>query len=49
MPSRVCKVVCSSLELTQTQPLNTLPSRKIALALSSDRMSEMKNTVHFLD
>lgn len=47
-PSRVSRVVCRSLELVQTQPLNTLPSHKITLALSNDKMSEMKNVVHFL-
>ena len=47
-PSRVTRVVCRSLELAQTQPLNTLPSHKITLALSNDKMSEMKNVVHFL-
>lgn len=47
-PSRVSRVVCRSQELAQTQPLNTMPSHKIALALSNDKMSEKKNVVHFL-
>ena len=35
--------MCSSLELAQTQPPNMLPSHKISLALSNNRMSEVKN------
>lgn len=41
--SRASRLVCSSLQLTQTQPLNTLPNHAITLALSNYRMSEMKN------
>ena len=41
--SRASRLVCSSLQLTQTQPLNTLPNHAITLALSNYRISEMKN------
>lgn len=41
--SRTDRVVCSSLELVQTQPSKAMPSYKIALALSNHGMSEMKN------
>lgn len=37
---RVSRVVCSS---TPTQPQNTLPNHTIALVLSHDKMSRMKN------
>lgn len=43
LPSRLGRVVCRSLELGQIQPLNKLPSPTVALALSNDRMFEMKN------
>lgn len=43
LPSRLGRVVCRSLELGQTQPLNKLPSPTVALALSDDRMCKMKN------
>lgn len=45
--SKAIRVVGSSLEVVQTQPLSTLPSQTIVLALSNGRMSEMM--VHFLD
>lgn len=41
--SRADRMVCISLELAQTQPLNTLASHTIILALSNDRMSEVEN------
>lgn len=40
--SRIDRVVYSSLEVVQTHPLNKLSSM-IVVALSKDRMSEMKN------
>ena len=43
LPSRLGRVLCRSLELGQTQPLNKLPSPTMTLALSNDRMFEMKN------
>lgn len=43
LPSRLGGVVWKSLELGQTQPLNKLPSPTVVLALSNDRMFEMKN------
>lgn len=38
------RVVCSSLELAQTQSLNRLPCCTITLVLSKDGMSEMENS-----
>lgn len=40
---RTDRVVTDSLELAQTQPPNALPRCKMALVLSNDRVSEMKN------
>lgn len=41
--SRADRVVCSSLELAYTHPLNTLSSHVITLILSKDSMSKMEN------
>lgn len=35
--------MCSSLELTPALPLNSLPSPMITLALSNNKLSEIKN------
>lgn len=43
IPSRGGRVVCSSLEITQALSLHMLPRLTLALALSSNRMSEMEN------
>lgn len=36
--------LCSSLELAQTMSLNMLPTHRIALVLSNDRMYKRKNS-----
>lgn len=38
LPSRVRRVVCSSLELAKTRPLSKMPSHVIVRALSNDKM-----------
>lgn len=45
LPHRVARVVCSSLELVQALPPNSLPMRTIALALSNGRMSKMESSL----
>jgi hypothetical protein len=42
LPSRVRRVVFGSLELLQTQPPNKLPTAVIILALSNNRVFEIK-------
>lgn len=43
IPSRAGRVMCSSLEITQALSLHMLLRLTLALALSSNRMSEMED------
>lgn len=45
--NRTGRVVCSSLELTQTPLLSALPSSMITLALSINKITEMKKGSFF--
>lgn len=37
------RMVCTSLELAQVPPLNSLPSHRITLTLSNNKISKVKN------
>lgn len=44
---RTNRMICSSLELEQTQPPNMCPTCMITMVLSNNRMSEMKKNSSF--